>query len=1127
METTYLNVCDRPISRWSIVRLLKTVLLLLCVSFSSVYVQASDRNEGITISCKNESLEQVIHLIESQSSYLFVLNDKVNTKHKVSIKIENGNINAILNKIFQGTNMTYQVDGDHILISTTHKSIGLDETRQATMIKGKIVDNAGEPMIGVSVLVQGTTTGTVTDLDGKFVLEVPANATLVISYIGYKTQNIKVGSQHAFAIKMESDNEVLDEVVVVGYGVVKKRDLTGSVSSVKAGDIQKTASSNAMQAMQAKVPGLDIQQSSGQAGSGININLRGNRSINADNSPLILVDGVEYGSTIDINPSDIESMEVLKDASSTAIYGTKGANGVIIISTKRGKAGKTKVNLNAYVSVNEPTNIPKVMYGEREVRRLLDAKNYKDDIADGSWGTHHAKVEDVLGTAPNFGLPYSEMDVYNEGSYTDWPNLLLKNGLTQNYDLSISGGSEKTTFNISMGAMVEGGLLKNDKLARYNGKLSVDHKVNDILKVGMDMLYTHKNHDKRSGNVFGRSLYMSTIAHPYDADGNIILRPSPYYEAHANPLLDDQEGAYDNNIVTNRLFATSYLQLTPIKGLTLKTLFNVDYQQQHEGLYRDYQSVSELQSAKGSYISNDQNHYINYTWDNTLNYITDFGGSDHSLTLLLGSSTKRNEARSSQVSGYASAEHYYKSSFYDVSLIKTPVNTSSYTKTTMQSYFGRVNYSYKSKYLLAASLRADGSSVLAKGHKWGYFPSVAVAWRVSDENFMESTRDWLDNLKLRASWGSTGNAGISAYQTLPMVNADNQIYYEFGSGVTTGRIPTTLGNENLTWETTTSYNFGVDFGFWGNRIYGSADFYINKTKDLLYAQSLPLSSVYSHVLSNIGKTKGHGFEIQIGGVPVRTKNFNWDTTLSVSTAKDEIVELSNGLEKNINGRTGQIVGQPLNIYYYYEADGCWGVGEFETYKADWEASHPGKTLDFPEANSTTGDVKIVDRNDDGKITDDDKRVYDRSPKCILGWNNTLTYKDFSLSFLVYARLGGWMEYGLYQQFRYDNANWADLDYWTPENQGARFPTPGLTKQNTYAASTFYEKSSYIKIKDITLSYNLPKTWISKIGMSNLRVYGSMKNFFTFSSVDNYDPERDGDISFPLTKQLVFGVNIEF
>ena len=561
--------------------------------------------------------------------------------------------------------------------------------------------------------------------------------------------------------------------------------------------------------------------------------------------------------------------------------------------------------------------------------------------------------------------------------------------------------------------------------------------------------------------------------------------------------------------------------------VSLKTLFNVDYQQQHEGLYRDYQSVSELQSAKGSYISNDQNHYINYTWDNTLNYITDFGGSDHSLTLLLGSSTKRNEARSSQVSGYASAEHYYKSSFYDVSLIKTPVNTSSYTKTTMQSYFGRVNYSYKSKYLLAASLRADGSSVLAKGHKWGYFPSVAVAWRVSDENFMESTRDWLDNLKLRASWGSTGNAGISAYQTLPMVNADNQIYYEFGSGVTTGRIPTTLGNENLTWETTTSYNFGVDFGFWGNRIYGSADFYINKTKDLLYAQSLPLSSVYSHVLSNIGKTKGHGFEIQIGGVPVRTKNFNWDTTLSVSTAKDEIVELSNGLEKNINGRTGQIVGQPLNIYYYYEADGCWGVGEFETYKADWEASHPGKTLDFPEANSTTGDVKIVDRNDDGKITDDDKRVYDRSPKCILGWNNTLTYKDFSLSFLVYARLGGWMEYGLYQQFRYDNANWADLDYWTPENQGARFPTPGLTKQNTYAASTFYEKSSYIKIKDITLSYNLPKTWISKIGMSNLRVYGSMKNFFTFSSVDNYDPERDGDISFPLTKQLVFGVNIEF
>lgn len=404
-------------------------------------------------------------------------------------------------------------------------------------VTGSVKDTNGEPMIGVSVLVDGTNKGTVTDLDGNYTIsEVSENGALKFSYIGYAEQLISVAGENSINVVMKDDNELLDEVVVIGYGVVRKRDLTGAVSSVKSAEIQKVAVSNAMQAMQAKVPGLDIQQSSGQAGSGLSMTLRGTRSINASNSPLILVDGVEYGSTIDLNPSDIESIEVLKDASSTAIYGTRGANGVIIITTKKGKAGATKVNFNTYLSFNTPTNIAKMMYGDREVQRLVDMTNYRKDALSGDWGSSKLTADDVLGTAPNFGLPYSEKEIYDSKAYTNWTDLLLQTGLTQNYELSISGGNEKTNFNISLGTMNEEGLLKDDKLDRYNGKVAIEHQANNWLKIGADMFYTHKNHDKRSGNVFGRALYMSSVSRPYDDNGDIILKPSPYYEAHANVL---------------------------------------------------------------------------------------------------------------------------------------------------------------------------------------------------------------------------------------------------------------------------------------------------------------------------------------------------------------------------------------------------------------------------------------------------------------------------------------------------------------------------------------------------------------------------------------------------------------
>ena len=425
------------------------------------------------------------------------------------------------------TNFTFSKDRESAVsvgsekLTVTDKIKDLNVQDRKISLSGQVVDINNEPVIGASVLEEGTLNGSVTDVNGNFTLNVNENGRLVVTYVGYATQIVPVQGRTTIRIALEETNESLDELVVIGYGVVRKRDLTGAVSSIKPADIMKTTGSNAMQTLQAKVPGLDIRQNDGQAGSGLSMTLRGNRSISASNSPLILVDGVEYGSTLDINASDIESMEILKDASSTAIYGTKGANGVIIITTKRGSAGKTKVNFNSYLSSNSPTNIPRVMYGQKEVQFLIDKKNYQLDAPTNSWGTANTTADQVLTGTP-VGADFTEMDVYNTGDYTDWLDIILQNGLTQNYEASVSGGNERTNFNASLGTMFEQGLMKNDQLDRYNGKLTLDHKVSNLLKVGTNMLFTYRDHDSRNSSVFGQAMKMTSITRPYNNDGTLL-----------------------------------------------------------------------------------------------------------------------------------------------------------------------------------------------------------------------------------------------------------------------------------------------------------------------------------------------------------------------------------------------------------------------------------------------------------------------------------------------------------------------------------------------------------------------------------------------------------------------------
>ena len=999
-------------------------------------------------------------------------------------------------------------------------------------VTGTVKDASGEPMIGVTVMADGQAAA-VTDIDGNFSIpDVKPSTNLTFSYVGYLDQNVKVGSQSSVSITMKEDEQQLDQVVVVGYGTMKKKDLTGSVASVKADDIAHVAAANAMQAMQAKVPGVDLTQSDGQAGGGISIKLRGNRSILGSNDPLVIVDGVEYGTTIDINPNDIESMDILKDAASTAIYGTRGANGVIIITTKRGQAGKTRVNFSFYNSWNSPTSTATSMYGDREVNRLIDKSEYKQNYATyaqtGTWGTAVVTPEDVLTESLADGT--STLDIYKDKSYTDWGDMLLRNSTTQDYEIGVGGGNEKTNFNISLGMMNDRGIMKNDKMNRYNGRANIDHRINKMFKVGTSLQFTYKSNDRRNSGVYSQALKMTTITHAYLNDGTINATPNPWYAAHCSPLLDDVPGAYQRNVESTRFFGNAYVEFTPIKGLMYRSQFAVNRNNSRDGLYQDYQSQGRYQAPSTNYISSTNRTVTRYTWDNTLNYNTNFGSDKHDFTALLGHEMWQDVTEQTQVYGDAGTTHYYESAFYDLSKIGSPTIDNEYIKQSMVSVFGRVNYSYLDRYLFQASLRADGSSTLADGHKWGWFPSVSLGWRISEEKFMEGTRSWLSNLKLRASWGLSGNAAIDPYSTLGALSAYN-VYYYLGDNDLVGKIPSSMANKDLTWEKTSSFDIGLDYGILNGRINGTFDLYWNHTYDLLFYKTAPASSVFPSVIDNIGKTKGFGVELGINADVIRTKDFTWNAALSYSHMTDEITELTEGVDKYLTGTTARAVGERVNTFYDYKALGTWGIGEFEQELARYQAE--GITPSFPAHYGDPGTLKIADVNNDGKIdADHDKIFYDKDPNHIFGFNNTFTYKDISLSVQMMARLGGYIEYGMNDQLNYESANWGSIDYWTPANQNAKFPSPGLGADqqwtyNTYASSLMYEKANFFKIKDITLAYNLPKNWIRHIGMSSARVYMSMKNYITFSSIDDYDPERGGSIAFPLQKQIILGVNVEF
>lgn len=983
----------------------------------------------------------------------------------------------------------------------------------ANTIKGQILDETGESMIGVSVLVKGTTIGTVTDFDGNYTLEVPSGKNILeISYIGYKTKEITIGNNSLINIKMEPDTQALDEVVVIGYGTVKKRDLTGAVASMKNEDVTVAPTSNVMEALQGKIAGMDIVKSSGQVGEDVSILLRGSRSIYGSNEPLFIIDGIP-GSYSQVNPSDIESVDVLKDASSTAIYGSAGANGVVIITTKRGKEGKATVNFDAYYGFSGSPNYKHGMVGDEWVNYQREAYKYKN-------GDYPSDMSALFGNQ-------DYTDAYNAGKWIDWIDEASGNtATTQKYSLSVSGGSEKTKIFASTSYNREEGLLSNDNLNKYSLRLNIDQEIFSWAKMGFTSNLTYQDRNQGVRNTFTKGLSSFPLGDAYDQNGKINHE---YITGQYSPLGDFIEDQYVNNTRSTYLNVSGYLELSPIKDFTFTSRINGTLSDSRQGQYWGDQCNANRPSYAGSpHAAITNKNAWNYTWENILSYNTTIA-KDHNIGGSVITSWNKNQNDSSLAA--ASGQMVDRWSFWRLASGASQHVESDFAQTQKMSFAVRFNYSYKGKYLFTFSNRWDGVSQFSAGHKWDSFPAGAIAWRISDEPFMNVAKNWLNNLKLRVGYGITGNSGgVDAYGTT------TQAYVYTGNGLTLNgqnssftQYTGTYGSKDLGWEKSYNWNVGLDYGILNNRVDGSIEWFKTTTKGLLFKRTLPITSGLTgwgsplSIWQNIAETSNQGVEVTINSHNIKTKDFSWNTTLSVTWSKEKIEKLPDGdlISENL------FVGHSIKSIYGYKYTGIWGTNT------------PQDILEAYGVKPGFIQIETLEKDGDGgvhKYSTNDRQVLGHTnPDWIVGLNNTFTYKNFDLSVFAMARYGQTINSDLLGYYTAEQSvttnQLAGADYWTENNQGAYYPAPGTgSEQSTVISALRVRDGSFIKVKNITLGYTFPVNISRKALMEKCRIYATAYNPFIYvkdKQLKGTDPETNGSDAFPTFRQFVFGVNLTF
>ena len=974
---------------------------------------------------------------------------------------------------------------------------------QNTTVKGVVRDAMG-PTAGATVVQKGTNNGTITDLDGNFTINVPSNAVLVISFVGLDTQEISVAGKKFIEVTL-SGNEELEEVVVVGYGTQKKSDITGSVASVDKARLSKLPVTNVLQAVQGATAGVTISQGSSIPGDAPSALVRGRNSINAGTGPYIVVDGVPIsksgGSLNDINPGDIESMEILKDASATAIYGTNGANGVILITTKHGKEGKPSISYNGYVGIEDFANKMDFCNGAQITQR------YKDYVAQNAGETMYNDYVKNQGEAA----------AQAAGQETDWIyDMVSRTGIIQDHNVTINGGAEKVKYFISGDYLTQKGVLKGFNYKRYSLRLNIDADVTDYLKIGTNTYIVSHNRDGGRVN-FLMAEAMSPYGQVYNEDGSYCIYPMASENLFFNPMRDVNQDHERRqwNINLNGYADLDFGHIwAPLKGLHYKFNFGYSYVPKRESYYNG----AEQNNLNGyGEIFNAETQ--NYTAENILSWARDFGKHHIDLTALYASSRRKYHDNTAAASKFINDELLW----HNLGGGGTQVAKSKTELYTTVSQMGRINYSYDSRYLFTATVRRDGSSVFGDNIKYGTFPSVALGWNIANEAFMEGTNDWLNNLKLRLSYGKAGNEAINVYETLSkMTNAALALD---GASYTALYPNSRMGNSGLSWESTQSFNVGVDFGFLNNRINGNIDFYTSKTTDLLLQRNLPKISGYSNVYMNMGETANKGLEITINSKNISTKDFTWSTSLVWSWNKNEIKDLYGDGKDDLGNRW--FIGHPISVIYDYEMEGIWQKDEIER----------GDHLNHdPQAQA--GDVKIRDIDGDGKITPEgDKTIQGQtSPKWIGGLTNTFSYKNITLSIFIQTVQGLKRNNSLLAMASDEMGrrnSTLEVGYWSESNPTNEFRS--LSKTSNRWGYGFPRDASFTRVKDITLSYQFPAKITKVLNINALTIYASGRNLFTFTDWIGWDPESDitqrgwggYENNYPMTKSMVFGLNVTF
>lgn len=1020
-----------------------------------------------------------------------------------------------------------------ILFLAIFSVLALAAAAQGKTVSGTVVDSTGEPLLGVSVLIKGTSNGMATDIDGKYSLKnVPSDATLEFSYIGYKTVDIKVAGQTEINVTMTEDSAVLDEVVVVGYGVQKKSDVTGALSHIGAEELQSRPVSNAFEALQGKAAGVDIT-SSERPGTIGTIRIRGERSLKASNDPLYVVDGVPLmsGSGIEtLNPRDIESIDILKDASATAIYGSRGANGVVIVTTKQGKAGQFNLNYSGSVTwQNLVDKNPSMSAAEAiEYRRWAAYNSDPTKYADPRNPTKEsdAALFGIINDPTGFA---NIMNGWSSGRWNpndvidfDWTGQALRTGVINEHTISASGGTEKLNAFGSFGYLDNKGTQMGQEYNRYTARLGMNITPVKWMTLSMSINASREYQDYGMSSTGASSttnaaaqiydLYKKSYrwALPYDENGERVKYPGGDNTSYS-PINE-----WDHNVSereTYRVLGSFSAQLhlgeiwKPLKGLEYKIAFGPDYRNWRQGDFMDTESAYKYLNTSNNWVRWQQRRDFSWTLDNMITYNNTFNKVHNVGVTLLQTASKWNYEEASMTAENVPQNMYLWNAMGEIKPtdeVNKAAWSTNLVERQLESYMIRINYAYNDRYLLTASGRWDGASQLSKGRKWAFFPSMSLGWRIQQESFLRDVT-WLNNLKIRAGVGTTGNSAIDPYSTLGAIQS---IFVPTATGYNQAYVinePTyfkdnqIMANTEVGWEKTTQWNIGVDFGFLNNRINGSLEYYWSKTSDLLLAMRVPTVTGYSETTANVGKTSNKGVELTINAIPVEIRDFSWTTSFNLGWQKDRIDELAYG--KNDDVANKWFIGESLGVHYDYTTERLWqdtpeDLAEIEKWNANgW--------------NFAPGMVKPHDVNGDYNMDDNDRMIIGRTrPAVTAGWTNTFNFKGLELSCQMYGRFNYYYHIPQYL-FGYGNIG-SKIDYWTPDNINAEYQKPLLTSvqagnADQFASAWGYKKANFIRMRNISLGYNFPRNLIQKATLQHLKIYGQVINpFDVYQSIKGFD-----------------------